>query len=119
MERTTASFQPCRHAFAQEAESSTHQKISGLIPGSSSSHANVSLGKTLSPELLPGHNLLIRGTDKRVGTHCGIPHHQCMNRTKDALCKRNTFTSHQDRKGTLNLNVFFYFKDFYNSFKPK
>ena len=39
-------------AVAQESKLSSNWKIGGLIPGSSSRHVNVSLGKTLA-KLLP------------------------------------------------------------------
>ncbi len=38
---------------AVERRLSTNQKIGGLIPGSSSPHVEVALGKLLNPKLLP------------------------------------------------------------------
>ena len=51
-------------AETQEVErSSANRKISSLIPGSSNTHVDVSLGKI----------------DEQVGTLCGSSCHQCMN----------------------------------------
>ena len=84
-----------RAGCGQEVErSSSNWKIGGSIPGSSSPHVDVSLGKTLNLPWLCQRcvnvNEWLDPPDEQVGALRGCPCHQCMNvceRVNDVSCK--------------------------------